>query len=92
MEASERNHFGLWKGLMVGGFLGAVGGFLLAPKSGKELRLEIKEKTSRALDGTKRFYSGSRTRFRDTMAYFGGRKERVSVSHMKSPEEIVADA
>ena len=99
METNGRNNFGLWKGLMVGSFLGAAAGFLLAPKSGKELRSEIKERTNKALDGTKktldetkRFYSDSRTKFNETLARFSGRKERASASHMESPEEMVADA
>jgi YtxH-like protein len=92
METHETNHFGLWKGLMVGSFFGAAAGFLLAPKSGKELRSEIKEKTNKALGETRRYYSDGRTRFKDTMARFSGRKERGSVSHIESPEEIVADA
>jgi len=92
METNGRNHFGLWKGLMVGSFLGAAAGFLFAPKSGKELRSEFKEKTNRALDETKRFYSDSRTKFKDTMACFAGRKEKASISHIESPEKIVADA
>ena len=92
METNGRNNFGLWKGLMVGSFLGAAAGFLLAPKSGEELRSEIKEKTNKALDETKRFYSDNRAKFEDTLACFSGRREKASESHIESPEEIVADA
>lgn len=92
METNGRNNFGLWKGLMVGSFLGAAAGFLLAPKSGEELRSEIKEKTNKALDETKRFYSDSRTKFEDTLTCVAGRKEKASVSHIESPEEMAADA
>jgi gas vesicle protein len=92
MAANGRNYFGVWKGLMVGSFLGAAAGFLLAPKSGKELRSEIKDKTNKALDETKRFYSDGGTKFKDTMACFAGRKEKASASHIESPEEMVADA
>ena len=92
METNERNHFSPWKGLMVGSFLGAAAGFLLAPKSGKELRSEIKEKTNKTLEETKRFYSGSCAKFKNTIGYFSGRREKASVSHIESPEEIVADA
>jgi gas vesicle protein len=92
METNGRRYFGLWKGLMVGSFLGATAGFLLAPKSGEELRSEIKEKTNRALDETKRFYSDSQTKFRDSFAWFCGKREEASLSHIESPEEIVADA
>jgi len=92
METNGRNNFGLWKGLMVGSFLGAAAGFLLAPKSGEELRSEIKEKTNKALDETKRFYSDSCTKFKDTLTCVAGRKEKASGSHIESPEEMAADA
>ena len=92
MEANGRNHFSLWKGLIVGSFLGAAAGFLLAPSSGKELRSEIKDKTNRALDETKRFYSDNRAKFKDTLAWVSGRREKASVRHIESPEEMVADA
>jgi len=92
METNGRNDSGLWTGLMVGSFLGAAAGFLFAPKSGKELRSEIKEKTNKALDETKQFYSDSRTKFKDTLASFSGRREKASASHIESPEEMAADA
>ncbi len=44
------------KGLLIGSLGGALAGLLLAPKSGKELREDIKEKGSDALNGTKEFY------------------------------------
>jgi gas vesicle protein len=92
METNGRNDFGLWKGLMVGSFLGAAAGFLLAPKSGRELRSEIKEKTNKAVDETKHFYSDSRTKFKDAFGWVAGRREKASVSNLESPEEMVADA
>ena len=92
METNGRNHSGLWKGLMVGSFLGAAASFLLAPKSGKELRSEMKEKTNKALDETKRFYSDGRIKFKDTLACVAGMREKASVSHIESPEEMAADA
>ncbi len=81
---------GLFGGLMAGSFLGAAAGFLLAPKSGKELRSEIKERTNKAVNETKRFYADRCTKVRDTMACISGK--RTSASHIESPEEIVADA
>lgn len=44
-------------GLMIGGALGAVAGILFAPKSGKELRSEIKEKGSAVLKDAKDIYT-----------------------------------
>jgi gas vesicle protein len=92
MEANGRNHSGLWKGFMVGSFLGAAAGFLFAPKSGKELRSDIKGRTDKALEETKRFYSDGSTKFRNALGSFPGRREKASLSHIESPEEIVGDA
>lgn len=95
---TKRNYSGLWKGIMVGSFLGAAAGILMAPKSGKELRSEIKERTNKALDETRHFYADGRsklsdgcTKLNDKLARFCGR-EKVSASHMESPEEMIADA
>lgn len=44
------------KGLIIGGVSGALAGLLFAPKSGKKLRADIKEKGSDALKDTKGFY------------------------------------
>jgi gas vesicle protein len=43
------------KGLIIGGVSGALAGLLFAPKSGKKLRADIKEKGSEAVKGTKEF-------------------------------------
>lgn len=79
MESNQRNHSKLLRGLMVGSFLGAGVGFLLAPKSGKELRSDIKGKTGKALEETKRLYLDSRTRFENALSCIAG-EERKSLT------------
>jgi gas vesicle protein len=44
------------KGLIFGCVSGALAGLLFAPKSGKKLRADIKEKGSEAVNDTKEFY------------------------------------
>jgi gas vesicle protein len=46
-------HGRLFIGLLIGGAIGAVAGILFAPKSGKELRAEIREKGSAGLKDSK---------------------------------------
>ena len=89
MEINKTNHSGLWKGLMAGSILGTAAGFLLAPKSGKELRSDIKAKTDKALEDTKRVYSDSRARVRDALACVAGRSERILPKDFESGEEII---
>jgi gas vesicle protein len=92
MESDRRNHSHLLRGLLVGSVLGATAGFLLAPKSGKELRSDIETKTKKALDETKRLYSEGRTRFENVCASLVGRREDTSLSRIESPEEMVGEA
>lgn len=54
----DQNHF-LW-GFLIGGIMGALAGLFFAPKSGKELRAELKEKGSQAFEDAKQFYSEAR--------------------------------
>jgi len=76
METNKNNHGYLLKGLAFGGFVGALAGFLFAPKSGKELRSDIKERGDRVFGETKRLYSDTRARARQIFP--GGREMRES--------------
>jgi len=92
MESDQRKDSKLLRGLFVGCVLGATAGFLYAPRPGKELRSDIKAKTNKALDETKRLYSDSRTRFENALASIAGRREGASLSRIESREEIMRDA
>ena len=52
-------------GLLIGGALGALAGILFAPKSGKELRSDIKEKGSEVLKDTKEIYTDASTKVKE---------------------------
>ncbi len=54
-KENEQNKF--LCGLLMGGILGALAGLLLAPKPGKELRSELREKGEGALEDAKKFYA-----------------------------------
>ena len=90
MENQNHGHF--LKGILVGSFLGAAAGILLAPKSGKELRLGIKEKADKAREETKRTYSDTRTKVKDVFATVTGKRELASLRDIESPEEMAAEA
>ena len=55
MERIERKYNHFLTGLLVGGALGGVAGLLFAPKSGRELRGEIKTTGQKAIEETKGF-------------------------------------
>ena len=92
MENNQRNHSKLLRGFFVGSVLGAAAGFLMAPKSGKELRSDIKARTDKALDETKRLYSDGRTRFENVRASIAGGRRGASRGTIESPEEMMGDA
>jgi gas vesicle protein len=57
MEEQEKPQAHFFMGFLMGGFLGALAGILFAPKSGKELRSDIKEKGSEVLKDAKDIYA-----------------------------------
>ena len=50
MEGCEKPQCHFCKGFLIGGALGVLAGILYAPKSGKELRSDIREKGSEVLE------------------------------------------
>jgi gas vesicle protein len=62
MENEKGKYRSFAKGILVGSFLGALTGILVAPKAGKELRSEFKQKGSEAFEEAERVYSDSRTK------------------------------
>jgi len=64
-DRNQQNQL-LW-GLLIGAILGAVAGVMLATKSGKELRAEIREKGSKAIDEAKGFYDDTSSKVKDIL-------------------------
>lgn len=57
---NPRGHF--FMGFLIGSVLGALAGIFFAPKSGKELRSDIKEKGSEVLKDAKEIYADATTK------------------------------
>lgn len=55
------------QGLLIGGILGALAGLLFAPKSGKELRSELKQRGSGAIDDAKELYTETQMKAKDIL-------------------------
>jgi gas vesicle protein len=53
------------RGFVIGGVLGALAGIFFAPKSGKELRSDIKEKGSEIIKDSKEIYADASTRAKE---------------------------
>jgi gas vesicle protein len=65
MEEHEKPQCHFCVGLLIGGVLGALAGIFFAPKSGKELRSDIKEKGNEFLKDTKKIYADAGTKAKD---------------------------
>jgi gas vesicle protein len=62
-QEKPQGHF--FMGLLIGGVLGALACIFFAPKSGKELRSDIKEKGSEVLKDAKEIYADASTKAKD---------------------------
>ncbi len=62
MAENDKARGGFLGGFLIGGFLGALAGLLFAPKSGEELRSELKRKGGEALDEVGELYSEAQAR------------------------------
>ncbi|HAR49635.1 MAG TPA: hypothetical protein DCR81_05965 [Smithella sp.] len=65
MEEQEKTKVNFFKGLFIGGALGALAGILFAPKSGKELRSDIKDKGNKILNDGKEIYADASTKTKE---------------------------
>jgi gas vesicle protein len=65
MEEYEKTKIHFFKGLLIGSALGALAGILFAPKSGKELRSDIKKKGNEILKDGKEIYADASTKAKE---------------------------
>jgi gas vesicle protein len=74
---NQRGH--LVMGFLMGSFLGAVAGILLAPKSGKDLRADINKKGHEVLKEAKEIYADAGTKAKGIIE-----KARYQVEQLKA--------
>ena len=65
MAENERDCGNFLKGLVIGSLLGALAGIFFAPKPGKDLRSDLKEKGSEVLKDGKEIYADASTKARE---------------------------
>ena len=65
MAEQENPQYRFGMGLLIGGALGALAGIIFAPKSGKELRSDIKDKGNDVLKGAKKIYASAGTKTKE---------------------------
>ena len=87
---------GMGKGLLIGFLTGSVVGAILAllyaPKSGKELRADIKQKTGELKDQTDEYLKTARLKAIDIINEGKQRSDRLVSDAKKKAESILGDA
>jgi gas vesicle protein len=99
MEAKNRRNHNFLTGLLFGGALGGIAALLLAPKSGKELRDDIKETGKNAIHETEAFFdkagnqvSEARERARHLWGCIKEKKGTEPSYTSESGEDMVVEA
>ena len=91
---SQENGYvkGLFIGLLAGGAIGAIVALLYAPKSGKELRKNIKSKTDEYYDETEKFIADAKVKAKDMMNEGKKRSEQMISNAKSKSEELLKNA
>jgi gas vesicle protein len=74
-QENPQGHF--FMGFLIGGFLGVLAGIFFAPKSGKEVRSDIKEKGSEVLKDAKDIYADASTKAKEIIVEAKHRAEEL---------------
>ena len=83
---------GLFIGFLAGGALGAILALLYAPKSGKDLRNDIRIKTDEYLDDAERYIADARDKAKDLINEGKKRSEKIITDAKHKSEELLKDA
>ena len=91
---SQENGYvkGLFIGLLTGGAIGAIVALLYAPKSGQELRKDIKSKTDEYYDETEKFIADAKVKAKDMMNEGKKRSEQLIANAKSRSEELLKNA
>jgi gas vesicle protein len=92
MSSNNNNVKGFILGFLAGGSIGAIVALLTTPKSGKELRGDIKQKSGEYFDEADRYYTETKNKAGEIINE-GRRKYATIMNDIKSkPGEIINDA
>jgi len=91
---SQENGYvkGLFSGLLAGGAIFALIALLSAPKSGKELRKDIQDKTDEYYDETEKFIADAKVKAKDMMNEGKKRSEQLIANAKSKSEELLKNA
>ena len=90
MDDDNKMAKGLMLGLLAGGAIGATIALLYAPKSGRELRADIKHKTDEFIDDTSEYMQIAREKA-ETLINEGKRKSELLIQDAKRKAGTLID-
>ena len=92
--AIERNGFskGLVIGLLAGGAIGAITALLYAPKSGKELRSDLKKKANDLAEDASELVNTARSKAAETISQTKHRADALASEIKEQADHILSDA
>ena len=90
--AGENNGKGLLIGLLIGGSIGAALALLFAPKSGRELRQDIKNKSDEYMDDAERYITDARIKAKDLINEGKKKSEKLISDARTKSDELLKDA
>jgi gas vesicle protein len=83
---------GLLIGFLIGGITGAITALLYAPKSGKELRSDIKRKATDIAEGAGEYLKTAKTKAQDFVNQGKTRSDQLVSEVKEKAEHIMGDA
>ncbi len=90
--SQDNSSKGLLFGFLAGGVIGAIAALLYAPKSGRELRNDIRSKSDEYYDDVEKYFSDARDKAKD-LINDGKKKSEKLISDAKvKSEELLKDA
>jgi gas vesicle protein len=83
---------GLIVGLLAGGAVGALVALLYAPKSGRELRADIKEKADDFMEGAEEYISAAKSRAGEIVSEAKKRSDQLITDAKRKADSLLEDA
>jgi gas vesicle protein len=90
MEEYEKQQCHFCTGFLIGGVLGILAGIFFAPKSGKELRSDIREKGIGVLTDAKEIYADVTTKAKEILEearHQAGKMKKEAEGHLSEARE-----
>lgn len=90
--SQDNSNKGLFLGFLAGGVVGAIIALLYAPKAGRELRSDIRNKSEEYYDDVERYFTEARDKAKDLINDGKKKSEKLIYDAKIKSEELLKDA